>query len=73
MNTKFFICSSVGDLGKINPGKAAPKVIEIWFANTVKKITPGMFAGVNQFTDTLIAEFSTNKFPKAAKNDPIKQ
>lgn len=30
-----------------------------------------MFEGLNQFTATLIAEFSTNKFPKAAKNDPI--
>lgn len=34
---------------------------------------PGMFAGVNQFTDTLIAELSTNKLPKAAKKDPIRQ
>lgn len=32
-----------------------------------------MFAGVNQFTDTLIAELSTNKLPKAAKKDPIRQ
>lgn len=31
-----------------------------------------MFAGVNQFTDTLIAELSTNKFPNAAKNDPTR-
>ncbi len=31
-----------------------------------------MFAGVNQFTDTLTAEFKTNKFPNAAKKDPIK-
>lgn len=34
---------------------------------------PGMFAGVNQLTATLIAELRTNKFPKAAKKDPIRQ
>ncbi len=60
-------------MGNINPGNAAPKVIEIWLASTVRKITPGILLGVNQFTDTLIAEFKTNKFPKAVKNDPIKQ
>ena len=32
-----------------------------------------MFAGVNQFTETFMAELSTNKFPNAAKNEPIKQ
>jgi hypothetical protein len=31
----------------------------------------GMLAGVNQFTETFIAEFRTKRFPKAAKNEPI--
>lgn len=34
---------------------------------------PGIFAGVNQLTETLIAELRTNKFPKAAKKDPKRQ
>lgn len=63
----------MGLFGRIKPGKAAPNVIDIWFASTVMKIIPGMFAGVNQFTDTFTAEFNTNRFPKAAKNDPNKQ
>ena len=67
------IWSSDGFLGRISPGRAAPKVIEIWFAKTVKKMIPGIFAGVNQLTETLIAELRTNKFPKAAKKDPKRQ
>lgn len=31
-----------------------------------------MFAGVNQFTETLMAELRTNRFPKAAKKDPTR-
>ena len=57
----------------MSPGNAAPNVIDIWFANTVKKMIPGMLAGVNQLTETFMAELSTNKFPNAAKNEPIKQ
>lgn len=67
------ICSSEGFFGRMSPGRAAPSVIEIWFAKTVKNMIPGMFAGVNQLTATLIAELRTNKFPKAAKKDPIRQ
>ena len=58
-------------MGKIRPGKAAPNVIDTWLAKTAINITLGMLEGLNQFTATLIAEFSTNKFPKAAKNEPI--
>jgi len=40
-------------------------------AKTAINITLGILEGLNQFTATLIAEFNTNKFPKAAKNEPI--
>lgn len=73
MKMRDFIWSADGLFGRMRPGRAAPRVIEIWFANTDKNMTPGMLAGVNQFTDTFTAELSTNKFPNAAKNDPIKQ
>ncbi len=58
-------------MGNIKPGRAAPNVIEIWFANTVKNMIFGMLVGLNQLTATFTAEFKTKRFPKAAKNDPI--
>lgn len=71
IKTSYFISSAGGLFGRIRPGNAAPSVIDTWFAKTVKKIMLGILVGLNQLTATLIAEFNTNKFPKAAKNDPI--
>ncbi len=64
--------SAEGPSDKINPGAAAPKVIDTWFASTAKNMIFGTFLGLNQLTATLTAEFKTKRLPKAAKKDPIR-
>lgn len=71
-NTSYLICSTDGFFGNTSPGNAAPNVIDIWLARTVTNIMFGMFEGVNQFTETLMAELSTNKFPNAARKEPTR-
>lgn len=68
--TNYLISYIDGLFPKILPGADAPNVIDIWFANTAVNIIFGTNAWLNQFTATFTAEFNTNKFPNAAKNDP---